>query len=119
MEPSKHIIIVDDDAAILDAVRLMLERKGYRVTTYGSGEPLLTGTFESPDLIILDKQLPGVDGLDICRYLKGQESTRDVSVLMLSASPQISRQAKAACADGYLEKPFKMQALRELVSELV
>ena len=118
MEEQKRITVVDDDRAIQDAVQLMLERRGYLVTIFSDGEPLLAGNFICPSLFILDKQLPGVDGLDICRYLKAQEDTKDIPVLMLSASPQIAMQAKAACADDFLEKPFKMQALREVVARL-
>lgn len=115
----KRITIVDDDEAIRDAVRLMLERRGYAVALLSNGESLLQGSFEVPDLFILDKQLPGVDGLDLCRYLKGQARTRSTPVLMLSASPQIRHQLRDACADGFLEKPFRMQALRELADQLV
>lgn len=115
----KNIIIVDDDPAIQDAVRIMLERKGYVITIFGSGEPLLVGDFEHPDLFIVDKQLPGVDGLDVCRFLKSQDATKDIPVLILSASPHVGRLAIAASANEFLEKPFKMQALREAVERLV
>lgn len=118
MEKAKCIIVVDDDLAIQDAVRVMLERKGFRVVAYEDGDPLLKDNYEIPDLFILDKQLPGIDGLEICRWLKKQELTRSVPVLMLSASPHIGKLAKEACADDFLEKPFKMAALREAVDRL-
>ena len=119
MEDRKRIIVTDDDPAIQDAVRMMLERRGYEVTVFSDGSPLLKGAYSKPHLFILDKQLPGVDGLDICRYLKAQDATKNIPVLILSASPQIGPQAKAACADGFLEKPFKMQELRDIVGRLV
>lgn len=119
MDTKKRIIIADDDPAIQDALHMMLEHKGYEVTVLGSGGPLLDGTFTPPHLFILDKQLPGVDGLDICRYLKGRAATKDIPVLILSASPQIREQATAACADEFLEKPFKMQELRQAVERLM
>ena len=118
MVAPKHIIVTDDDPAIQDAIRMMLERKGYAVTAFRTGEPLLKETFEIPRLFILDKQLPGIDGLDLCRHLKAQEATRHIPILILSASPQIEAQAKEACADAFLTKPFKMQELRALVEQL-
>jgi DNA-binding response OmpR family regulator len=119
MGNSKHIILVDDDPAILDAIRIMMERKCYRLTTFGDGRPLLSGAFEKADLFILDKQLPGVDGLDICRYLKAQEATKEIPILILSASHHVAALAKAACANSFLEKPFKMQHLREIIEQLL
>ena len=66
----KRIIIVDDDPAIQDAFRLILERTDYSVTVYSNGQALLEGNFTLPDLVILDKQLSGADGLAVCRALR-------------------------------------------------
>jgi len=115
----KHIIVTDDDAAIQAAIRIMLERKGYVVTTFRTGELLMKGTFQIPHLFILDNQLPGINGLDLCRYLKAQEATKHIPVLILSASPGVELHAKEACADAFLAKPFKMQELRAVVKALL
>ncbi len=115
----KNLIITDDDPGIQDAARMIFERANYNVTVFSSGEPLLAGEFEIPDLFILDKQLSGVDGLDICRFLKNREQTAKIPIIILSASPQIGRLAALAGADAFLEKPFKMQELRELVRRLI
>lgn len=116
METKKRIIITDDDPAVQDAFRLILERAGYDVEIFANGQPLLSGDFVRPDLIILDRQLSGVDGLDICRHLKGEEDTRNIPVIMLSASPHIDRMARAAGADDFIEKPFRMRHLLDAVS---
>ena len=118
MKRKKRILFVDDDAAIRDAVQIMLEHEGYSVALLESGNSLLTEDFPLPDLFILDKQLLGVDGLDICRFLKKEKRTLHLPILMLSASPQITRLAKEACADGSLEKPFRMLELRQEVARL-
>jgi DNA-binding response OmpR family regulator len=115
----KRIIITDDDTAIQDAVAILLGREGYDVTSFSSGEALLKGEFEIPHLFILDKQLPNMDGLEICRHLKEQESTKHIPVLILSASPHIGEQVKDSCADDFLEKPFSIRALREKVETLL
>jgi DNA-binding response OmpR family regulator len=119
MLTGKRILIVEDDPAIQDAIRTMLERKGYEIACLGNAEPLLEADFSMPDLIILDKQLPGADGIEVCHILKSRDATRSVPVLMLSASPQTAVLAQRAGAEGFLEKPFSMRMLREKVEELL
>jgi CheY-like chemotaxis protein len=73
--------------------------------------------FELPDLFIIDKQLSGVDGLELCRFLKMQETTRNIPVIIISASPYISTQAINAGADEFVEKPFKIKELLSIVQK--
>ena len=113
----QHLIIADDDPGIQDIFQLIFNRAGVDVTIYPNGDQLLTNNFDVPDAFILDKQLSGVDGLDVCRFLKGQERTKDVPIIMLSANPNIGRTAKEAGADDYLEKPFKLQDLLALTNK--
>jgi CheY-like chemotaxis protein len=56
-----------------------------------------------------------MDGLDICRFLKNQEETKDIPVIMISASPNIFELAKNAGADGVIEKPFPIKELRNMI----
>ena len=112
-----QIIIADDDGSMRDIFQLILKRAGYDVTSFSDGELLLENKFELPDLFILDKQLSGVDGLDVCRFLKGQESTKDIPVIIVSASPNLDDQAKQAGADDFLEKPFRMSFLLDLLKK--
>lgn len=112
---AKRIILVEDDSSIQDTVMLILESSGYHVDIYSSGEPILKNEYQIPDLFIVDKQLTGVDGLDVCRHLKSNEATKKIPVIMLSASPSIIPLAKAAGADSAIEKPFRMQELKETV----
>jgi CheY-like chemotaxis protein len=112
----KTIIFADDDPGIQDAFRIIFNKAEYELVIYADGSPLLQNNFAVPDMFILDKQLSGVDGLEICRFLKSQERTKHIPVIMLSASPFISNLAKAAGADDFLEKPFRMKMLREMVA---
>lgn len=112
----KKIIIVDDDPAIQDAFSLIFSSEDYEITTYSDAGPLLNNTFSIPDLFILDKQLSGVDGLDLCRVIKERPDTKHIPVIILSASPDIYRLAQKAGADDVLEKPFRIKTLRESVS---
>jgi DNA-binding response OmpR family regulator len=113
----QHIIIADDDPGIQDIFQLIFDRAGVDVTIYPNGEQLINNDFEAPDAFILDKQLSGIDGLDVCRFLKRQERTKDIPVIMLSANPNIGKMAKEAGADDYLEKPFKLQDLLALMNK--
>ncbi|WP_276485593.1 response regulator transcription factor [Paraflavitalea pollutisoli] len=113
----KRIIIVDDDPAILEAFHLILGRAGYSVSSYVNGQVLLTLPLPPVDLILLDKQLSGADGLDICQRLKQQPETKHIPIVMLSASPHVRPLAMNACADDFLEKPFRMKDLLEMVKK--
>lgn len=113
----KTIIIIDDDPDILDVFKLVFERAGYSVTAFNSGDAVLNNKFDEPDIFIIDKQLSGADGLDICRYLKKRELKLNTPVIMFSASPYIEKLAAEAGADDFLEKPFKTKTLLQLVEK--
>jgi DNA-binding response OmpR family regulator len=113
----KKIIIVDDDPAIQDAFKLIFPRDIFELTVFANALPVLNSHFEPPDIFILDKQLSGVDGLDLCRFIKKRIDTKNVPVIILSASPNITQLAMDAGADDILEKPFRIQRLREMVDE--
>jgi CheY-like chemotaxis protein len=112
----KKIIFADDDPTIQDVISLILE-DNYDVTVFSSGEPLLGTNYELPDLFLLDKQLSGVDGLDVCRHLKSQESTKHIPVIMISASPNIESLARSAGADNAIAKPFPIRELRQIIAK--
>jgi CheY-like chemotaxis protein len=115
----KRIIIVDDDPGVQSAFSLIFDPELYEVVVYSNGNELLNNQFEAPDLFILDKQLSGVDGLDICRLLKSQPFTCNIPVLIISASPNIANLAVQAGADGFIEKPFSIMEIREMVMKFV
>jgi CheY-like chemotaxis protein len=115
----KNILIVDDDAGIQDVFRLIFEGAGYSVSMFQEGESIMDGRFELPDLFILDKQLSGVDGLDVCRHLKLQPNTARIPIIMVSATPHVGPLAEKAGADFFLEKPFRIRHLLEMVSRLM
>lgn len=113
----KKVLITDDDPGVQDVFRLIFERAGYDVTVLADGALLFEGGYALPDIFVLDKQLSGIDGLDICRYLKNQEATKDIPVIMVSASPQIAFLAHAAGASDFIEKPFRNKELVAMVQK--
>ncbi len=112
----KKIMIADDDTGIIDAVVMMLEFEGYTVSSTVNGASVLELKNNYPDLLLLDVQMPGLDGREICRKLKQKEDTRNIPVILVSASTNLQKSAQDAGADDYLEKPFNMHDLLEKVA---
>lgn len=118
----KHILVVDDEPAILDLLRINLEDQGYRITTVKSGEEALKKIRSFlPDLIILDLMLPGIDGLEICRLLKAKPETKEILILMLTAkgSENDIVIGLELGADDYFTKPFSPRVLVARIKALL
>ena len=107
----QRILIADDDESIRDIFQLILGNAGYQIAISSTGEDILNDSFEVPDLFLLDKQLAGQNGLDICMHLKNNPKTKDIPVIMISASPDIGPLSMEAGADAYIEKPFEIEYL--------
>ncbi len=110
-----HILVVDDEEDILDLIRFNLEKEGYTVSCAGSGEDALQKTGRScfPDLILLDLMLPGIDGLEVFRRIKGNDNAKNIPVIMLTAKGEESDiiVGLEMGADDYVTKPFSMKVL--------
>ncbi len=109
---SKRILVVDDDPDILEFLQVILEEEGYTAVTSDKGEyleQLHNGGL--PHLILLDMLLSGKDGRDIVKYLKSQQETRHIPVIMFSAHPSAEETARRAGADDFLAKPFSIDVL--------
>ncbi|MEC8895988.1 MAG: response regulator [Planctomycetota bacterium] len=109
LEPEK-ILVVDDNEELLGAVSRLLELQGYTALTATSGEEALEmAGSELPDLILLDWILPGIDGIEVCRKLKNEESTRGIMVLLLTGRGSVDSRIEGldAGADDFIPKPFK------------
>src|SRR5262245_13817768 len=112
----KKILIADDDPGIQDIFSIIFERAGFDIEIKKNGEDLLKNKFALPDLFLIDKQLSGYDGLEVCRHLKKQEKTKHIPVIMISAAPNIGALSQEAGADAYIEKPFEISDLLKLVN---
>lgn len=118
----KKLLIVEDDAALVEVLKERLEANNYEVTVACDGvEGLDKAKRERPDLIILDLMLPKLDGYKVCSLLKKDISYSKIPILMLTARTlELDRQVgTAAGADAYLTKPYDPQALLEKVQELL
>ena len=82
----KSILVVEDEEDILDLVSYNLKQAGFSIVAVGSGEEALEVASEGAlSLVLLDLMLPGIDGLEVCRLLKGSAETKHIPVLMLTA----------------------------------
>jgi CheY-like chemotaxis protein len=113
---AKKILVADDDPAIVDALQLMLEAEGYAVVTTVNGQTAHEVLTHMPDLVLLDIWMSGQDGREIARYLKGQEVTHHIPIVMISANRDTGDLASACGADGFLAKPFEMDDLLTIVA---
>jgi DNA-binding response OmpR family regulator len=111
----KKILVTEDDPSLQDIFRRVLENAGYEVEIQSNGRTILDNQFMLPDLFLLDKQLSGMDGIDICKHLKKQKSTKDIPIIMISANPDIAELSKNAGADAYIEKPFAKTHLLKII----
>ena len=107
----KKILIADDDPGILDAIEMMLEFEGYQVSSTSDGSTILDLKDNYPDLLLLDVWMSGQDGRDICKELKRRKSTKNIPVILVSASTDLKKSARESGADDFLEKPFNMTDL--------
>ena len=113
------ILVVDDEAPIMDVLSYNLKRAGYEVVMAWDGEQALTlARRELPDLIILDLMLPKLDGLEVCRALRRE---RDVPIIMLTArDEEIDRVVGLELgADDYVVKPFSVRELLARVKNVL
>lgn len=116
----KKILVVDDEPDILEFLQVILEEEGYFVITTDKGEyleQLHNGGL--PQLILLDVLLSGKDGREVARYLKSQEETKHIPIIMFSAHPSAEETARTAGADDFLAKPFDIPILLEKVRQYV
>jgi DNA-binding response OmpR family regulator len=114
----QKILVVEDEPDILEVIEYNLTREGFRVLTARDGEDgLKKARQDLPDALILDLMLPGLDGLEVCRKLRGDDVTRNVPILMVTAKGEESDIVVGLSigADDYLVKPFSP---RELIARL-
>ena len=119
MTTKKKILVVDDNTAILDALKIMLEDAGYEVETTVDGATVKDMKEPLPDLLLLDIWMSGVDGRDVCRLLKSTPATKHIPVIMISAAKDTEQIAKDSGADDFISKPFQMEHLLAIVAKYV
>jgi two-component system phosphate regulon response regulator PhoB len=109
-----HLLVVEDEEALVALLDYNLERAGYRVTAVGDGEEaILVAGEERPDLILLDWMLPRVSGIEVCRQLRRKPETKAIPIIMLTARGEEADRVRGleSGADDYVTKPFSVTEL--------
>lgn len=119
---SKHVLLIEDELNIVEAIRFLLSRDGWTVDTHNNGtDAAQTVRDMMPDLVVLDLMLPGKSGLEVLEELRAHASTSDLPVLMLTARGQIKdrEMAEKAGVSRFMTKPFSnsevLTAARDLL----
>lgn len=119
---SKHVLLVEDELNIIEAIRFLLTREGFQVDTHSNGtDAAETVRALKPDLVVLDVMLPGKSGFDILEDLRGHEDTADLPVLMLTARGQSRDRdmAEKAGVSRFMTKPFSNSEVLTAVRDLL
>jgi CheY-like chemotaxis protein len=117
---SARILIVDDNATNLKLVAYLMKSKGYEVTTAIDAETALASVREAPPkLILMDVQLPGIDGLELTRRLKADPATAPIKIIAVTAYAMKGDLDKAFAAgcDDYVTKPIDTRALPDTIAK--
>ena len=118
----RRILVVEDNAKNLKLVRDVLQFSGYEVTEARSGEEgVELARNRTPDLILMDLQLPGIDGVEALRLLREDPATRSVPVVAVTAFAMKNDRDRALLAgfNGYVEKPISVRALPSQVKNFL
>jgi CheY-like chemotaxis protein len=119
---SDTILVADDSMTILAMVSSRLERAGYDVVTAARGDEALRLVQENrPRLVLLDVEMPGLDGVEVARRIRADEALAETFIVLLTSLSEASEVATgmAAGADAYLTKPFSPQDLQTQVEQLI
>ena len=120
---SKRLAYIEDEAEMIDLVRLILGRRGYTVMgAIGGREGLDLVRKELPDMVLLDLMMPDMDGWDVYHQIKSEEQTRDIPVIVITAKAQNIDKILGlhiAKVEDYISKPFSPQELLDRVDQVL
>ncbi len=113
--PRRTVLVVEDDPSIVEFLEEALEEEGYHVLSGLGGEALRLALEGKPDVILLDMMMPGMDGIEISRRLKGNPATKGIPIVAMSAHDRLQALGDRMAADGRLPKPFGLDMLYKTV----
>jgi DNA-binding response OmpR family regulator len=118
---AKKVLVVDDEADMLNVVRYALQKAGYQVVTCDNGRNVWAAIQESkPDLMILDVMLPGIDGYSLGIKISQEESMKGIPIIVMTAlEPSKTLFQKFPQVKGFITKPFKTEALLKNVEDAI
>lgn len=117
----KHVLLIEDEPNIVEAIRFILARDGWKVDTHADGNSAVAAVHSAaPDVVILDVMLPNKSGFDILKELRSQEETKKLPVLMLTARGQTKDRelAESFGVSHFMTKPFSNSEVLKIMREL-
>jgi DNA-binding response OmpR family regulator len=118
---ARKILVVDDESQNVEVLRRLMTRLGYEVLTAADGESALHSVVrDRPDLVLLDVNIPGIDGFEVCRRLKADAATRLIPVVLITTLTESEDRIRGieAIADDFLSKPPVIAELEARVRSL-
>lgn len=116
----RTIVIFDDDENIVDVCKFILEQQGFRVIGFNDNYDIvdkLNGV--NADIVLMDNSIAGMGGIKATQLIKTTPELSDIKVVYFSANSDIKQLAQEANADYYLEKPFNIEQLEDLVNKIL
>lgn len=113
------ILLAEDDQDLRFILHQMLNNAGYDVESLNEGSEIVNGKIKWPDVFILDQQIPTIDGLALSKYLKIDNATKDIPIIMISAYPESRKKAKRIGVNDFLQKPFQLKDLLNVIERHV
>jgi CheY-like chemotaxis protein len=113
------VLVVDDDAPIVEVVTMALESEGYTVISATGPDALRAAATQQPDLILLDLMMPDVDGAEMSRRLRDDTATAEIPIVLMSAVADLGAVAATLPVQGQLPKPFDLDALYATVAHWI
>jgi DNA-binding response OmpR family regulator len=108
---SHSVYIAEMDKADRSYLVRGLRAHGFVTSAFESGYPLVSMSDNWPDVFLIDIKLPGINGLEVCKWLKSHESSCDIPVILLSPDPYLKVIAASSHADDYIDKPFNLSRI--------
>lgn len=115
----KKILIIDDYLPILECLRMMLELHHYKVEITQDGQCLLDKTATTPDLLLIDYHIPGVDGYSIFEQLKNNSELKHTPVILMSGHKDIEHLSQLFGARDFIAKPFNFDELLHKIAKIM
>jgi two-component system alkaline phosphatase synthesis response regulator PhoP len=120
---AEKILIVEDNIVILTMQKQIFEMEGYEIITAQEGTDALKKVHEErPEVVLLDVNIPGMNGFELCRQIKEDSSLASIIVVMISAvyySDEDAKKGMAMGADAYFTKPYENEVLQNKIKELL
>lgn len=122
MSEQKRILLIDDHQTVFRLLEAIVRIKGYKLLYAESGQKgIVMARQEQPDLILLDVMMPDIDGFKVCQYLKENDGTKEIPIMLLTArgAEDDLETGRKAGADGFMTKPFQTIEVLKQIEKLL